>query len=96
MLLVHLTDLQNSGARFADRERLILEEWGGLPYLVRVGTAGITLGTEQAKRLGVWALDTSGKRVAQLGAAASERALSFVVSTRGPGGACLYYELAPE
>jgi hypothetical protein len=96
LLLVHLTDLQNSGTRFADRERLILEEWGRLPYLVRTGTAGITLSTEQAKSLKVWALDTTGKRVARLEAAASEGALSFVASTRGPDGARLYYELAAE
>jgi len=96
LLLVHLTDLQNTGARFADKERLILEEWGRLPYLVRAGTAGITLTSEQAKHLKVWALDTTGRRVSQLEAAASDGALSFVASTRGPGGACLYYELASE
>jgi hypothetical protein len=94
MLLIHLTDLQNSGTRFADRERLVLEGWGHLPYLVRAGTARITLHAERAGDLKVWALDTAGRRVAPITAAASDGALSFTTNTRGPAGAQLYYELA--
>jgi hypothetical protein len=93
MLLVHLTDLQNSGTRFADQERLILEDWGHLPYLVRAGTARITLHTERAGGLRVWALDTTGRRVAPVAAAASDGTLSFTADIRGPKGAQLYYEL---
>ncbi len=96
LLLVHLTDLQNSGTRFADRERLILEDWGHLPYLVRAGAAHITLRTERATELKVWALDTAGRRVAPVPAMATGEALSFTADTRGAGGARLYYELAAE
>jgi len=96
MLLVHVTDLQNTGARFADRDRLILEQQGTVPYIVRVGTARVSLATSQAGSLKVWALDTSGRRISEVDSAVADEALRFKACTRGPRGACFYYEVGPE
>ena len=41
LLVTHLTDVQNTGMRYADRERRILTDWGRLPHLMRVGQANI-------------------------------------------------------
>jgi len=96
LLLVHLTDLQNSGARFGDRARWVLEAWGDLPHLVRRSTAAVSLASEHASELHVWALDVSGRRIARLESAEEDGALVVKTDTRGPRGACLYYEIAAE
>ena len=43
LLLTHLTDVQNSGIKYADEALTILLEWGGLPHLMRRGAAEIEL-----------------------------------------------------
>lgn len=109
LLLVHLTDLQNSGARFADRQRLVLEDWGHVPYLVRAGRAEISLATAESRSLRVWALDTTGRRVGEIDSEAvanpaqgdqenplPDGQLTFTAATRGPRDGCLYYEIAAD
>ena len=43
LLLTHLTDVQNSGIEYADPDLTTLLNWGGLPHLMRNGTARIEL-----------------------------------------------------
>ena len=43
ILVVHLTDVVNSGIRFADEERTTLLGWGSLPHLMRDGRADVSL-----------------------------------------------------
>ena len=43
LLLTHLTDVQNSGIRYADEALTILLDWGKLPHLMRRGAARIEL-----------------------------------------------------
>ena len=57
LLLSHLTDVQNTGARYADEAMTVLLDWGRLPYLMRAGKADIEL------RLG----DAPGKRALPVG-----------------------------
>ncbi|MBR4615138.1 MAG: hypothetical protein IKO55_05980, partial [Kiritimatiellae bacterium] len=97
ILLVHLTDVQGEGAKFADAPRRILLVWGKAP-LVAAGAADVTMqlstdGGAWATSPTVWALDTAGRRVAEVPAAFSDGALRFRVSTRGPEGGRLYYEI---
>ncbi len=96
MLLVHVTDVQNSGARFADQKRRVLEAWGELPYLARRGRARVDLATDRADELHVWALDMSGRRVAEVESTCEGGRICFVADTRGPAGACFYYEIATQ
>ena len=96
MLLVHVTDVQNSGARFADRKRRVLEGWGELPYLARCGRARVDLTTGRADELHVWALDMSGRRVAEVESTREGGRIRFVADIRGPAGACFYYEIAAQ
>jgi hypothetical protein len=96
LLLIHLTDLQNTATRFGDRQRTWLEDWGRLPYLVRAGTAAVRLNSAQAHAIKVWALDATGRRLATVHTTATGATLTFTANTRGPSGACFYYELAAE
>ena len=97
ILLVHLTDVQGEGAKFADEPRRILLAWGKAP-LVAAGAADVELhlssyGGSGAMPPTVWALDTAGRHIAEVPADFTDGALRFRVSTHGPEGGRIYYEI---
>lgn len=96
LLVTHLTDLQNTGIRYAEPERQTLQDWGLLPYLVRAGKADLAIRLDDAHRYQVWALDPGGKRLAQVPARAEGNTLRFQVDVAGDTatGARMLYELA--
>ncbi|MEK7474826.1 MAG: hypothetical protein AAB152_04235 [Candidatus Coatesbacteria bacterium] len=94
ILLVHLTDLQNTGETFRGQDRKVLEAWGKMPWLVAAGSASVRLTRKSPGALEVWRLDLSGKRISKVPVKANGTGVAFEVST-GPD-ATLYYEvLAP-
>ena len=97
ILLVHLTDVQGEGARYADESRQILLKWG-CGSLVEAGSADVELrldGVAGAESPSVFALNTSGRRVAPVPVRVEDGVLRFRVSTRGPDGlACQFWEIA--
>lgn len=94
LVLAHLTDLQNTGSRFRDADRTILESYGGLPWLVRDGSAQVTLARAGGEPLTCWGLSLDGTRGETVPVEAGGGALSLTPSVRGPQGARLYYELS--
>jgi len=94
LLITHLTEQQNSGIRFADRDRTILLAWGALPHLVRRGRARVVFAKSAAGRAEAWALSTGGRRVAQVPILrdASGR-MEIDLDVAGTDGARLLYEL---
>jgi hypothetical protein len=97
LLVIHATDAQNTGMRYSAPSMRVLEDWGGLPHLLRAGKAGLTLRNAQGKRLKVWRLDTSGHRVAPIPIQTDGSGLHVELSTRAPNGkATLFYEIAAE
>jgi hypothetical protein len=92
LLVAHLTDVKCTGMRFADRDMLTLEAWGGLPYLIRAGRARIEL-SRPAGALAVQCLDTAGRGLGPLESVASAKALVFTADTRGPQGGRMFYEV---
>ena len=93
LLLTHLTDVQGEGARYADASRRILLAWGKQP-LVEAGAAEVELGLAEPGAYAVFELDTAGNRVAEIPARAHSGALRFTVSTNGPRGGRIFYEIA--
>ena len=67
ILLMHLTDVQNSGTIYQDpiTRRMILSG-GKLPHLVLRGEAKVRLAVSNAKAFDVWALDFTGRRLGKL------------------------------
>ena len=65
LLVTHLTDLQNTEIRYAERARQTLLDWGKLPHLVRAGKAEVRLQLRDPQTYRVWALSTSGQRLAE-------------------------------
>jgi hypothetical protein len=95
LLVTHLTDLQNSGAKFAEGARQTLEAWGNVPYLVRDGAATLRLTLKDPASYRVWALAPSGERRERIDATIHDGQLVFTASVRGPDSARMLYEIAP-
>jgi hypothetical protein len=94
LLITHLTDLQNTNQRFSSSDRRILEAGGNLPYLVRRGSATLTLKRKDGAQLKAWRLDTTGRRVAAIPVKATKDSAILELSTLAPDGiATLYYEV---
>ena len=96
LLVTHLTDVQNSGMRFAESARRTLLDWGGLPYLAAAGTAHVEITLDQPGTLAVWGLTTTGKRTAEVPAEVLAGRLAFQADVACPSGARLLYEIAPR
>ena len=93
ILLTHLTDVQNTGVRYADEAMTVLTDFGRLPCLLRAGTAKIELCVESPASCHVYALDTAGRRRAEVPCRVEDGRLSFTASSRQPFGGCLHYEI---
>lgn len=108
ILLTHLTDVQGKGAQYADDSRKILLKWGH-GCLIEAGAADVELRLAEANPDGdsearpeegsgatpptVWSLDTAGHRIAEIPSMVLDGALRFRVSTDGPAGGRIYYEI---
>jgi hypothetical protein len=93
LIITHLTDLQNSGARFGERARQTLHEWGGMPHLVRAGAATVTIRLAGASRAKVHGLSTSGRRTGEVEATVRAGELVVPLDIEGPEGARMIYEV---
>ena len=94
ILLTHLTDVQNTGIRYADDSLKVLREWGGLPHLMRRGRAEIRLETKGTK---VYALRSDGERCGEIPVRRDGACLVFTAETgRASGTATYLYEIAVE
>lgn len=94
LLITHLTDLQNTETRYADRRRKVLLAWGRLPHLVHAGAAEISLRVKDSSKAKVHRLAASGKRVGEVAEVRKEAgALRIPLSVSWNGKACLCYEV---
>lgn len=91
VLIIHLTDVQNRGVRFRDPGHTILEAWGGLPHLVRRGSADVRL--RDAAGATVRALRMDGSAAHPVLTRKADSWLEFTAATVQPQGSCLIYEL---
>lgn len=96
LLVTHLTDLQNTEIRYAERARQTLLDWGKLPHLARAGKAEVRLQLREPGSYRVWALSTGGKRLAEVACRTTAGELTFTADVAGFGdhGAVLCYEVA--
>lgn len=93
MLVTHLTDVQNSGAKFADETMKVLLDWGRLPHLMRVGRARVALKVDPG-RFAVYALEADGSRRAEIPCVCRDGRLAFVADVaRDPANATYLYEV---
>jgi hypothetical protein len=95
LLVTHLTDLQNTDIRYAERARQTLLDWGHLPYLVKAGKAEVTLWLDSPRSYKVWALSPGGKRLQTVPAKVESKSLRFTADVAGDpqDGARMLYEV---
>lgn len=93
MLMTFLTDVQNTGARFTGPDREVIETFGTTPYLLRAGTAQVTLNLDEPSLARVFRLDMAGNRVAEVTPSLTASGISFAAPNSGSGWATFYYEI---
>ena len=93
ILVTHLTDVQADGNVYADRNKRILLKWGSYPPVVRAGQAKVSLALNAPASYAVWALDTTGRRLAKVPAAVTDGRLVFTADVKGSAGAQMLYEI---
>ncbi len=97
LLLTHLTDVQNTGVRYAERARKTLLAHGKLPHLVRDGQSEVALALAAPEGYSVYALATNGRRVDKMASKVEGGALRFTASVAGgSAGARMLYEIVRE
>jgi hypothetical protein len=70
--------------------------WGATPHLVQAGSATVSLRLQNPERARVWALATSGRRVAPVAAQVRGGELVVEVNVAAPEGARMIYEVEVE
>ena len=97
MVLVHLTEIQNSGTTWANLERTIVTSLGTLPHLARDGKATVKLTIPNGYTAKVFRLDESGRRLntVVISSNRGNGTITFQATTRNPadGLATIYYEI---
>ncbi len=95
ILLTHLTDVQNSGIKYADSAMTILLDWGKLPHLMRRGVAEIALNLDDDdSNVVVYRLSPGGRRLGTIDAKFDEGVLRFTARTDlDPAAATFLYEI---
>ena len=96
LLLTHLTDVQNTGMKFADESFTVLKSWGRLPHLMRRGKAAVSVKLDGGS-FEVWSLDSTGVRRERIPAKYKEGRLEFVCDTaRDASNATFLYEIVKK
>ncbi len=94
MLLSHITDVQNTGIKYAERSRQTLLDWGRMPHLAERGQALITLRLDDPTVISVYRLSCSGERQDKVETKIVEGVLTFAANTGLiKNDATLFYEL---
>ncbi len=96
IVVSHVTELQNSDSVFADLAHRYLLDRGRLPYIVRNGTADISIAVREGNWK-VYALETSGKRRGEVPSVLAKGRLGFTADVaRDDTNATFLYELVRE
>ncbi|HEY9248577.1 MAG TPA: hypothetical protein VIO38_05575, partial [Rariglobus sp.] len=96
ILLLHLTDAQNSGIEFSDKSRRLLVDLGTAPHLVLRGSTELQLNLPAGKgRWTAWQVAPTGARLREhpLRRDPKTGLLAMTLETVTPDGVCLAYEL---
>jgi len=95
LLVWVLTDAINTGMKFADPERTTLKTLGHFPPRIRAVTGLLAIRHLEPERLKVWAVDQTGRRVAEVPSRIQGGYLRFAIDNVVPGyGPVTYFEVA--
>jgi len=92
LLLVHVTDVCGNGARYGNESRTIILSWGK-NCLIEKGRANVSLSVSNPRSYVVYELRADGTRAGKIKTSVKNGRLDFEVSTNGPRGGRIYYEI---
>ena len=95
ILILHLTDVKNTGMKFAGQDMSVLQSWGTLPQLMRRGEAEITLAARPGMKLYACGFDGSRKFEVPTEPAGNGK-IRFTAKNVTDQGAIVAYELVRE
>ena len=98
VLVLHITDIRNTGAAFTNDKCTDMTKWGELPYLAAAGEAQISLRNAN-KGLKVWAVAADGTRLREVPATYEAGAYRFtarIAAGEGANAPTMIYELAAK
>ena len=95
MLILHLSDIKNTGMRFADTRKTVIYDMGHLPLLLRKATAEILLDINPNEWI-CYALSLNGKRMGEIKITQSGKHGKIVLNTCGKFAPTLAYELVKK
>lgn len=96
LLVMHLTDTQNSMVKFRNSSHTVMSSGGGLPPLVRRGQAKLSIRLDGEAAPKVFAVDMAGERKSAVAAKWEDGHLSFTAQTVREQGTALAYEIVRE
>lgn len=97
VLVLHITDVLNTGMVFTNPKMTDTKNWGKLPYLARAGKATVSLKNSNAS-LTLYALASDGSRLRKVPAKYIDGAYIFTAEVKageGKSAPTMMYELAP-
>ncbi|MBN2710984.1 MAG: cellulase family glycosylhydrolase [Planctomycetes bacterium] len=94
VLILHLTNVLNSGEKFTSKSMTTLTGLGDLPYIVSAGSVKIGLKNTNAG-MKLYACDTSGKRIGEIKTAYADGVYQFTAEISS-GNRAMVYELVKE
>ena len=94
-LLLHLTDVKNTGMKFRDAKMTILEDYGKTPQLIRRGEVDLFL-QRDLRNFKLHALDFDGTRLFEVPIRSGSAGSSFTLKNAGFGQVVCAYELIQE
>ncbi len=95
ILILHLTEVENSKIKFREAQHSVLESWGTMPHLAKRGEAELKLKLSDAKSVKVYALDLAGRRMGEVKPqASSDGALTLRLDSFAFKSPCFAYEIA--
>lgn len=93
LLILHLTDVQNTGTLYGRTSLTLLEKWGQLPHLVRSGRATMRLRLAGQRPASFYPLDSAGKRQTAIPVVQKDGILELAMDTSAGASPSLAYEL---
>ncbi|HAI11469.1 MAG TPA: hypothetical protein DCM28_07170 [Phycisphaerales bacterium] len=96
VLVLHLSDVQNTGNVFATDKRQLLKKVGVLPLLARDSAATLGFSSDHASQLKAFAIDCSGKRITAADLKTDGSQVHMKLNTKQGNQAVLAYELIVE
>jgi hypothetical protein len=93
IIVFHLTNITNTMIKFRTKQGKIIENWGRLPLLLKVGKADISLDFNKKTAVKIQMLNLDGRVKGTVKfRQTSNGAISFKANTAGlPGGVMIYY-----